>query len=417
MKIKPLLSPALIGAALSLAILWPAGAQQNTEELQNIERRLKSRAEDEKELRREAQEREKEVAALRHSLIETANSLQDAERKITSLEASISELEAEKKDAEAALRTESNNLSEVLAALQSLELSKPPALLVTPEDANKAARAAMLLADAAPAVEQRAARLRTAIERLKTLTDTLNLERTAHETTNIELTARRDVLSELMANREQERDVAARLVSAAQRETARLAVEATSLRELIRRLERVAHSVTPRIKPPPPKQAAPMVASTPSPTLRPSLRPARALPFKPTQKFADARGALRAPVAGKLTGRFGKSRPEGGIFEGLRFAARDQAIVTAPFEGKVVVAQPWPPIGNLVILDVGGGYHLLLQGVDGILVEEGQHIAAGEPLATMAKGGATLDLEIRKNGEPVNPTLWLSRKSMEELAF
>jgi septal ring factor EnvC (AmiA/AmiB activator) len=35
----------------------------------------------------------------------------------------------------------------------------------------------------------------------------------------------------------------------------------------------------------------------------------------------------------------------------------------------------------------------------------------------MATGGANLDLEIRKNGEPVNPALWLSKQSLEELAL
>ena len=400
-------------AILLMSPATQASAQQQADELQEIEQRLKDNAEEEKRLRREAEEREKEVAALRHRLIETANSLQEAERKITSLEESISQLETEKYEAETALRAESNNLSEVLAALQSLELSKPPALLVTPEDANKAARAAMLLSDAAPAVEARAARLRDAIDRLASLTEALVAERAAFEETNKELEARRDVLADLMAQKEKERDVAASLVAAAQRETARLAVEATSLRELVRRLERLAHSVTPRLKPPAPRETRPAIARPSQPTIKPET-PA---PYRPAKKFADAQGALRAPVAGRLTGRFGRPRPEGGNFEGLRFSARDQAIVTAPFEGRVAVARDWRPIGNLLILDVGGGFHVLLMGVDAILVEEGQRVAAGEPVANMADGGANLDLEIRKNGEPVNPALWLSRKSMEELAF
>ncbi|MEO1241578.1 MAG: peptidoglycan DD-metalloendopeptidase family protein [Pseudomonadota bacterium] len=404
---------ALLIATLAFAPLFPASAQQTTDELQEIERQLKTRAEEEKRLRREAQEREKEVAALRHSLIETANSLQEAERKITALEESISSLAIEKKEAETALAAESENLSDVLAALQSLEMSKPPALLVSPEDANKAARAAMLLSDAAPAVEARAARLRTAIERLAALGEALASERAAYEATNVELAARRGVLADLMAQKEKERDVAASLAATAQKETARLAVEATSLRDLIGRLERLAHSVTPRIKPPPPREAAPVIAS---PGL-PVVKPIPAAPFLPAKKFAEARGALRSPVAGRLTGKFGASRPEGGNFEGLRFSARDQAIVTAPFEGRVVVARDWRPIGNLLILDVGDGFHVLLMGVDAILVEESQRVAAGEPVARMADGGANLDLEIRKNGEPVNPALWLSRKSMQELAF
>ena len=402
----------LILAALFLAA--PAQAQTEPDELQEVEARLKDRAEEEKRLRREAEARAQEVAALRHRLIETANSIQEAERRITGLEQTIEELEAEKRDAETALAAESDNLSGVLAALQSLELSKPPALLVSPEDANKAARAAMLLSSAAPEVEARARRLREAIARLSDLTAKLADERASYEATNRELAARRDVLAELMAEKEKERDVAASLARAAQRETARLAVKATSLREILQRLERLAHSVTPRIKPPPPRKEAPALASLPTP---PTIKEAAPAPYIGRKSFDEARGLLRPPVAGRLTGEFGKPRPEGGAFEGMRFAARGNAIVTAPFEGKVVVARDWRPIGNLVILDVGGGFHILLLGVGDILVEENQRISAGEPVAQMAEGDGVLDLEIRKNGEPVNPAFWLSGNDMNELAL
>lgn len=400
---------------LGLAAFLPtSGYTQSSEsELKEVERRLKDQADEEKRLRDEAKAREKEVAALRYRLIETANSLQDAERQIADLDSSIAALEIEKTESEKALKRESDNLSEVLGALQALELSKPPALLVSPEDANKAARAAMLLAEAAPAVDARAARLRDAIERLSTLTNQLSEERVARKEANDDLAARRDVLAELMEQKERERDVAERLASAAQKETAALAARATSLRDVVRRLERLAHRVTPRLKPPPPKTDI-VVATTPTP---PSVKSIAPQPYITAKRFAEARGALRPPVVGKLTGRFGADRPGGGKFEGLQFTVSDQAIVTAPFEGRVVFARDWQPIGNLIVLDVGEGFHVLLMGVGAILVEESQNITAGEPIARMVTRGASMDLEIRKNGEPVDPALWLSRKSMEELAF
>ncbi len=404
------LACALICATAGLTA--PVAAQGNPDELADVERRLKDRAEEEKRLRREAEARAQEVTELRRRMIETANSIQDSERRITELEDSIGELEIEKDAAQIALNAESRNLSDVLAALQSLELSRPPALLVSPDDANKAARAAMLLSGAAPEVEARAQRLREAIGRLTSLTDRLDSERTAFAATNRELSARRDVLAELMAEKEKERDVAASLARAAQRETARLAVKATSLRELLRRLERLAHTVTPRIKPPPPKEAAPLIAAPSLPTIKEAIP----TPYAALRSFDEARGVLRPPVAGRLTGQFGKPKPEGGLFEGMRFAARNNAIVTAPFEGRVVVARVWE-VANIVVLDVGSGYHILLLGVGDILVEENQRISAGEPLAQMPEGDGQLDLQIRKNGEPVNPAFWLSGNDSEGLAL
>ena len=86
----------LLLSLLFIAAAPGAAAQSDQSDLQEAERLLQSRAEEEKRLRREAAARNKEVAALRHRLIETANSLQEAEREITRLENSITELEAEK---------------------------------------------------------------------------------------------------------------------------------------------------------------------------------------------------------------------------------------------------------------------------------------------------------------------------------
>lgn len=404
-----------ISAAALAGASGGARAQVNADDLKQVESELKERAKEEKRLREEVAARQKEVAALRQRLIETANSLQEAERKIVGLEDSIATLETEKTEADIALRTESENLSEVLGALQSLELSRPPALLVSPEDANKAARAAMLLSTAAPEVEARAARLREAVERLTELTEALDRDRASYAVTNAELAARRDVLAELMAQKEEERDVAAALAASAQRETARIAAQASTLREVIERLSRIAHSIAPRLKPPKPR-AAPATPQASAPA-QPSVKRATPETFVTAKAFNKAKGALRPPVAGRVTGLFGKPRPEGGLFEGMRFSVRDQAIVTAPFEGKVAFAMAYGPYGNMIVLDVGEGYHILLMGVGRTLVEENQHITAGEPVAEMSGNDANLDLEIRKNGEPVNPALWLSRKSMENLAL
>lgn len=405
----------LTALAFILAASGEACAQNAPEELEEIEKRLKDRAAEERRLRRAAKARAQEVAALRHRMIETANSIQDSERRITALEDNIEALSLEKDAAERALAVESENVGDVLAALQSLELSRPPALLVSPRNANQAARAAMVLSDAAPALEARAQRLREAIDRLTRLAADLAAERAAYEATARELAARRDVLRDLMSQKEKERDVAQSLASAAQKETARLALQATSLRDVLRRLERLAHSVTPRLKPAPPRVEPQLAVSrTPSP---PTIKQADPAPYSGRKTFETAKGLLRAPVAGRLTGQFGATRPEGGAFEGMRFAARGNAIVTAPFEGRVVVARDWRSIGNLVILDVGGGYHVLLLGVGEILVQENQLVSAGEPVAQMAEGDGILDLEIRKNGEPVNPAFWLSGISMNEVAL
>jgi septal ring factor EnvC (AmiA/AmiB activator) len=390
-------------ACLAAAATVDSAAQspKAERELADIEKKLKERRGEEARLRDEAKSREKEVAALRRRMIETADALQGAERRIAEINRETASLEARESELDASLKTQQDQLGDVLAALQSIERARPPALLVSPDDAAKAARAAMLLADVTPQIEARAAGLKRSLTELADVRQSLEEERANFEKTNAEIGARRAMLAELLEKKQGERRVAQRLAAAAQSETAALAARATSLRDILGRLDRLARTVAPRLKPPPPERVADNLPPAPRPIARPEA-------FKPARAFAQAKGALKAPVVGNVIGRFGAARPEGGRFEGLRISSADKAIVTAPYEGQVAFARAWNPIGNLIVLDVGGGYHILLMGVGAFLVEEGQSVKAGEPIAAMTGADAELDLEIRKNGDPVNPSLWLS---------
>jgi septal ring factor EnvC (AmiA/AmiB activator) len=389
---------------LPLAIVAATSAFAQTtnqqSELEAIERQLKVRRDEESRLRDEAREREKEVAELRRRMIETANALQDAERRLAEIRRQTAELQSEEGRLKTSLIEQQRSLGDVLAALQSIERARPPALLVSPDDAAKAVRTAMLLADVTPQIEAKAALLKSSLDDLEKVRTALEAERKKFEKTNEEIAARRTMLAELLSKKQGERRVAARLAAAAQSETAALAARATSLRDIIGRLDRLARVVAPRLKPPPASNVTSGALA-----VRPVSRPQ---PFTPSRAFAGARGTLRPPVVGNVIGKFGGTKPEGGKYDGMRFSASDKAIVTAPFEGQIAFARSWNPIGNLIVLDVGGGYHILLMGVGAFLVEEGQSVKAGEPVAAMAGSGAELDLEIRKNGEPVNPSLWLS---------
>ena len=423
--------------------------------LREIEDALKTKAAEEARLKQEAETRAQEIRKLRYRLIETADSIQDSEREIARIERELTRLEAEEKDAAVKLQAEQGNLSEVLAALQAFELSQPPALFVSPDDANRAARAALLLSEAAPALAEKAQTLKDLVEQLTSARNNLADQRAAYERTALSLASRRKFLADDLETKERERDVADRLAAAAQRETATLAARATSIKGVVERLREVAHSITPRPKPPKParQDAATALAQAPdepangessapsttdsnapkgiaiinrsdtetsstSPTGLASIRREDvATLFKPATSFVQARGVLKMPVVGRIAKKFGQRDKLGDRFDGLRITARNGAIVTSPYEAKVAFAQNWEPTGNMIVLDVGGGYHILMMGIGGFLVEAGQIVNAGEPLAEMAGENAALDLQIRRNGEPVNPAQWFSAKAVAEANF
>jgi len=71
-----------------------------------------------------------------------------------------------------------------------------------------------------------------------------------------------------------------------------------------------------------------------------------------------------------------------------------------------------------LILNAGGGYHVLLAGMERISVDLGQFVLTGEPVAVMGGGPQSaaavaigssqpvLYIEFRKDGTPVDPSPW-----------
>lgn len=395
--------------ALSFALAAPLAAQEpDPDELDALRRRIEARQAESERLTAEARERAEEAAQLQREVIEAAAALRDQEAAVAAVEARMEGLAKETRDAERDLAARRGAYSDVLAALQSLELSRPPALAVRPDDAAEAARIGLLLADAAPVLQERAEALRVALDRLRALEKDAASERVRLASANTELSARRDVLSDLLSRKVAERDAATRLAEETQAEISRLAAQASSLSDLIGRLERFKRAVAPRVKPDAPMSAGSRTTAAPAPRRKP-----RALePFTPATRFADARGRLPAPVGGPIVARFGDRRDiGGGRVEGLVFEANSGALVTAPFAGKIVFARDWANVGNVLILDVGGGFHVIVIGADQFLASEGATVQAGEPVGAMAAGtpAPELYLEIRKNSEPVDPAVWLAQ--------
>lgn len=126
----------------------------------------------------------------------------------------------------------------------------------------------------------------------------------------------------------------------------------------------------------------------------------------------EARGGRAVPVAGRLTRDFGDAGA-GGPARGLTYAAPAGARVVSPCGGRAVFSGPFRSYGQLLIVDCGGGYHFVLAGLDRLDAEAGSRLLAGEPVGVLgsgdsgnAGGRAMLYLELRRNGQPVDPKGW-----------
>ena len=93
----------------------------------------------------------------------------------------------------------------------------------------------------------------------------------------------------------------------------------------------------------------------------------------------------RCRSSGETQREFGRPDGYGGTTRGISITTRPKAVVVSPADGWVAFAGPFRSFGQLLIINAGGGYYLLLAGMDQINVDVGQFVLAGEPVAMMGQ--------------------------------
>jgi murein hydrolase activator len=226
-------------------------------------------------------------------------------------------------------------------------------------------------------------------------------------------------LAFLMEQRQKQQAEAETTLAAERQRAAQLGREAENFKELMTKLEQGLNA-----------PGRPGRGGTENKTLdiRPDLAalkdPGR---LTPAVAFAAARGMLPFPVNGVRIKEFGAADGLGSTEKGLSISARPGAQVTAPCDGWVVYAGPFRNYGQLLILNAGGGYHVLLAGMERISVDLGQFVVTGEPVAGMGgraqiaallaigSGQPVLYVEFRKDGIPVDPSPWWAASESEKV--
>jgi septal ring factor EnvC (AmiA/AmiB activator) len=149
--------------------------------------------------------------------------------------------------------------------------------------------------------------------------------------------------------------------------------------------------------------------------------------LKPEIAFADAKGRVPLPAAGAVLKTFGSPDDFGGIERGVSLATPAAATVSAPVDGAVLFAGVYRSYGQLLIIDAGGGYYVLLAGMDRINVQSGEFVLSGEPVGVMGDGSTrmataaavgaarpVLYIELRKDGTAIDPGPWWAKSDIEK---
>jgi septal ring factor EnvC (AmiA/AmiB activator) len=273
----------------------------------------------------------------------------------------------------------------------------------------RAVRTSILLGAVVPELHSEAEALASDLSDLVRVRAKITAEKTQLAASVSDLDAERTKLTGLVAARTKAQSEAEAALAAETAHEQDLAKQASDLKDLIARMESAETG----------QDAADGEGEAAA--LRQSAR------LSPAVAFADARGSLHLPVSGAVLKDWGAPDGYGGTEKGDSIATRPGAIVAAPADARVAFAGPYRSYGQLLILNAGGGYHIVLAGMDRINVSVGQFVLAGEPVGAMGDGSArtaaaiaigaaqpVLYVEFRKDGAAIDPAPWWAKPEMEK---
>jgi len=293
---------------------------------------------------------------------------------------------------------------------------------VTPEDALASVRSAILLGAVVPGIRHETENLAAD---LKALAGVRKEIVTQKQSLGDDMTARLEEerrMNMLIVEKQKLKQRSATELASERRKAEQLATQATSLEGLIGSIESEIASVR--------DAAAAAKAEEENRRLMSDAQRAEArelansvTPDKnriaPAYAFSDLQKKLALPVAGSILRKFGDADGTGHSLQGMMLETNAGALVTAPSDGWIVFAGTFRSYGQMIILNPGDGYHVVLSGLEGVTVQQGQFVVAGEPLGTMGNKRVasatalaleterpTLYIEFRKDGKPVDSRPW-----------
>ena len=397
--------------------------RQREQELEAVRAQQKAAAELQERLKAEIAALGQDRGKLNQQLIDIAARVRGVEAKIDDAEARLGPLDAREREIRGSLQSRRSEIAEVLSALQRAGRRVPPALFVRPEDALQSLRTAMLLGSVVPDMRVRADRLIGDLGELVNLRKTIAAERDQLAVDRDKLRDDQTRLASFTEERQKKQSAAEKDMESEAARALVLSKQVDSLQGLIAKMEQDSRTAA-KAAQTASLQGAPAALGTGKPNPGAFRDAAR---MSPAIAFASAKGMFALPVNGIRIREFGGSDGVGGVEKGISLAARAGAQVTTPCDGWVVYSGPFRSYGQLLILNAGGGYHVLIAGMERISVNIGQFVLTGEPVAVMGSTSRVasilaanasqpvLYIEFRKDGTPIDPGPWWAANEGEKV--
>jgi septal ring factor EnvC (AmiA/AmiB activator) len=400
---------------LLLAGPWPvAGAiaapDKTAAQLKAVEQDLEKHQTEQEALERESAKVARDLARAREMRVALARDIQDQEYAILTLETRIADLEKKTNAQAAALSRRDYQMGQTLLALERLALHPADALSLTPLAPEDAVRAAILLRAAVPEIVMSTTALQKELAELYRRRRAIVSQREEVAAAAAMLVERRAKLDALIETKTQRQAVVATRKGDVAARVTELSRQAEDLRALFAKLaeEKAKRDAAQRLARA--AEAARRAEDAAAAKARGKAPPAETDADTAARPFSSARGTMPFPAIGKLTTAYGQSTG-GHSSKGITITTRAGATVVTPYDGVVAFAGPFRGYGQLLIIEHSEGYHTLIAGLARIDATVGQKVLAGEPVGVMANEGETgLYVELRRDGEPINPLPWLAAR-------
>jgi septal ring factor EnvC (AmiA/AmiB activator) len=359
-------------------------------------------------------DRDKQNAAL----IAAVARVKSAESDIAGVQNKIGDLIVQELDTRGRLDGADASIGNVLAALERISESPPPALIVDPSDALGSARSAILISSILPQLKAKADAVTADLKHLGDI-------KAAAQAQEASLRANFDVLEEeqlriatLIAAQKENEQTATSALAEEQKQASDMADKAAQLKQMIADLGKQAQAVATAAEATATANNGGRAPKLDTDTIRLAL--ANTARRQPAVPFTAAKGFLDFPVSrGVNVINYGDGDGLGGVAKGLSVVTNADAAVLAPADGWVLYTGNYLNYGQIIILDAGQDYTILLAGMASVDVTPGQFVLMGKKVGTMGSrtigrtiatsAGAqrpTLYIEVRQNNEPIDPTGW-----------
>ena len=409
-RLKPALRLSLLAAAAGIALLGGKALTQQrafavldpaADATQAQEQMLAARREGE-----EARKRAEKLEARAREVIEKADRtasaaaavaarIQEAEAALAAQQARIALIASQRAGLRARLAERQGPLARLTGSLQRLSRRPPLLALLRPGTVRDAVYMRALLDTLLPEVERRTADLRAEIERGRALERQARAAAEDLRTTEREMRARRARLAALESG---QRLASREAVGIAARESERALALAEKARDLGDLVEEMGKQGELRAQ----------LAALPGPIMRPP-RPEEAQVVDAAQFTPPPEGLpiYMLPTTGSVLSGFGEQAPGQARSGGLVLKTRAHAQAVSPAPGRVVFAGPYRGYERIVIIEHEGGWTSLVTGLARLDVDVGETVIAGSPIGVTGPGDPQVMVELRRDGEPVNPLQYI----------